>query len=80
MKGTKSCGTAAKVGENGENKPRPVIMEVPCLLEGNLAMVACRGGPRREPRKPPWVRPSQPPSSEKTESDRRKDEVASATR
>jgi len=29
----KYCGTAAKAGGNGENKPRPKVMGVPCLLE-----------------------------------------------
>ena len=29
----KYCGTAAKAGGNGENKPRPEIMGVRCLLE-----------------------------------------------
>jgi hypothetical protein len=27
------CGTAAKAGGNGENKPHPEIMGVPYLLE-----------------------------------------------
>jgi hypothetical protein len=29
----KYCGTAAKAGGNGENKPRPKVMGGPCLLE-----------------------------------------------
>jgi hypothetical protein len=29
----KYCGTAAKAGGNGENKPHPEIMGVPYLLE-----------------------------------------------
>jgi len=30
---TKSCGTAAKAGGNGENKPCSEVVGVPCLLE-----------------------------------------------
>ena len=33
MNRKKYCGTAAKAGGNGENKPRPKVMGVPCLLE-----------------------------------------------
>ena len=36
----KYCGTAAKAGGNGENKPRPKVMGVPCLLETIPAEVA----------------------------------------
>jgi hypothetical protein len=31
----KYCGTAAKAGGNGENKPHPKVMGVPCLLENS---------------------------------------------
>jgi len=29
---TKSCGTAAKAGGNGENKPHPIVKGIPYLL------------------------------------------------
>ena len=32
----KYCGTAAKAGGNGENKPRPKVMGGPCLLEKKM--------------------------------------------
>ena len=33
------CGTAAKAGGNGENKPRPKVMGVPCLLENYRRLI-----------------------------------------
>ena len=42
MNRKKYWDTAAKAGGNSENKPHPTIMGVPYLLEGDLAMVACR--------------------------------------
>ena len=36
-----------KQAANGEHKHRPVALGDSCLLEGNLAMVACLGGARR---------------------------------
>jgi len=41
----KYCGTAAKAGGNGENKPRPKVMGGPCLLERKVALItgAARG-------------------------------------
>ena len=38
----KYCGTAAQAGGNGENKPRPQVMGVPCLLE-NMPKGTLRG-------------------------------------
>ena len=47
---------------------------------GNLAMVAYRGGASRKASKPLRVRSSQPPVSEMTETERKKVQVASASR
>ena len=41
MTGKKYCGTAAKAGGNGENKPRPKVMGVPRLLENLLRSQVC---------------------------------------
>jgi hypothetical protein len=47
------CGTVAKAGGNRENKHLPAAPEGSCLLEGNLAMVACRVGREAKATGPP---------------------------
>jgi hypothetical protein len=58
---------------NGEHKHRPVAPGDSCLLEGNLAMVACLGG-TREAGRPPRVGPSQPLGSVTTESESKRED------
>ncbi len=41
-----------KQAANREHKHRPVALGDSCLLEGNLAMVACLGGAREAGRPP----------------------------